>query len=130
MTSTASNINPKLKDRTFLDGLQFAPMVWVWTHTGEPGPILENLDPYSGTWTCTQKPGPVLGNLDLNRSLVWDLYSGTWTCNWEPGPVLGNLDLYSGTLNLTCTRLYTQVPEYGRQKTPCFWFVYNKNSNL
>ena len=28
------------------------------------------------------------------------------------GTVLGNLDLYSGTLNLTCTRLCTQVPEY------------------
>ena len=34
------------------------------------GPVLGNLDPYSGTWTY--------------RSLVWDLYSGTWTRTWEP----------------------------------------------
>ena len=45
----------------------------------------------------TREPGPVLGNLDLNRSLVWDPYSG-------------------GTLNLTCTRLCTQVPEYNTFK--------------
>ena len=31
------------------------------------------------------------------------------------GPVLGNLDLHSGTLNLTRTRLCTQVPEYNTE---------------
>ena len=47
-------------------------------------------------------------------------YSGTWTRTREPrpkeipslGPVLGNLDPYLGTLNLTRTRLCTQVSEY------------------
>ena len=31
------------------------------------------------------------------------------------GPVLGNLDPYLGTLNLTCTRLCTQVPKYNTE---------------
>ena len=49
----------------------------TWTSNREPGPVLGNLDPYSGTWTRTWEPRPVLGNLDLNRSQVWNPYSGT-----------------------------------------------------
>ena len=26
----------------------------TWTRTWEPGPVLGNLDLYSGTWTCTR----------------------------------------------------------------------------
>ena len=37
------------------------------------------------------------------------------------GPVLGNLDPYSGTFNLTRTRLCTQVPEYNTLKNPSYF---------
>ena len=44
-TSTASNISPKMKDRTFLK--RFAKMRWFQCSKS----VLGNLDPYSGTWT-------------------------------------------------------------------------------
>ena len=56
-TSTASNISPKMKDRTFLK--RFAKMFKKMFKIR--------------TW----EPGPVLGNLDLNKTLVEDPYSGT-----------------------------------------------------
>ena len=67
-------------------------------------------NPYLGTLTHTQKPGPVLGDLDP--------YSGTcvyWNClpmsrTQELIPVLRNLDPYSGTL--TRTRLCSKGLKY------------------
>ena len=53
-TSTASNINTKMKDRTFLK--RFAKMFKKMFKIR--------------TW----EPGPVLGNLDLNKALVGDPY--------------------------------------------------------
>ena len=64
-SSASTNINPKMKDRRFFDGLQ------KWG------------DFHYFFKIHTQEPGPVLGNLDLNRLLVWDPYLGSWTRTWE-----------------------------------------------
>ena len=44
-TSTASNINPKMKDKIFFK--RFAKIRWFQFQKS----VLGNLDPYSGTWT-------------------------------------------------------------------------------
>ena len=42
----------------------------------------------------------------------------------ELGPILGNLDPYSGTLNLTRTRLCTKVPKYNTLKKALIFCIF------